>query len=79
MHMLMLTLRTLLLMLLQIDVVTDSTIDTIKTNQIPFIQSLAEALSIDTSQIYWYNLTQSDLNTVRVAERTPAVTPPVMQ
>ncbi|KAF8059691.1 hypothetical protein HT031_005099 [Scenedesmus sp. PABB004] len=45
-----------------IDVVTDSPIADIKANAIPFIQSLAEALSVDTSQVYWKNLTQSDLN-----------------
>ncbi|WIA22101.1 hypothetical protein OEZ85_004443 [Tetradesmus obliquus] len=46
-----------------VDVVTDSPIDVIKTNQIPFIQSLADALGVSTKQVYWYNLTESDLNT----------------
>jgi hypothetical protein len=53
-----------LLIALQVDVVTDSPIDVIKTNQIPFIQSLADALGVSTKQVYWYNLTESDLNTV---------------
>jgi hypothetical protein len=48
----------------QVDVVTDSPIDTIKTNQIPFIQSLADALGVSPKQVYWFNLTESDLNTV---------------
>lgn len=42
-----------LYVLLQIDVVTDSSLDTIKANQVPFIQSLAEALGVSPDKIYW--------------------------
>ena len=41
----------------QVDLLTDTKAETLKPNQVPFIQSLAASLGVDPSLVYFYNLT----------------------